>query len=36
MITAVAVGGFIGTAIGAALRSRAPQVMVYLMLAYSP
>ena len=35
MITAVAVGGFIGTAIGAALRSRAPQVMVYLMLAYS-
>jgi hypothetical protein len=35
MIAAVAVGGFIGTAIGAALRSRAPQVMVYTMLAYS-
>jgi MFS family permease len=35
MIAAVAVGGFIGTAIGAALRSRAPQVMVYLMLAFS-
>ncbi len=35
MIAAVAVGGFIGTAIGAALRSRAPQVMVYSMLAYS-
>ena len=35
MITAVAVGGFIGTAIGAALRSRAPQVMVFSMLAYS-
>jgi hypothetical protein len=35
MIGAVAVGGFIGTAIGAALRSRAPQVMVYLMLAFS-
>jgi hypothetical protein len=35
MIAAVAVGGFIGTAIGAALRSRAPQVMVFSMLAYS-
>jgi len=35
MIAAVAVGGFIGTAIGAALRSRAPQVMVYSMLAYA-
>jgi hypothetical protein len=35
MIGAVAVGGFIGTAIGAALRSRAPQVMVFSMLAYS-
>jgi MFS family permease len=32
MIVAVAVGGFIGTAIGAALRSRAPQVIVYGML----
>lgn len=35
MIGAVAVGGFIGTAIGAALRSRAPQVMVFLMLGFS-
>jgi MFS family permease len=33
MITAVAVGGLIGTAIGAALRSRAPQVIVFGMLA---
>ncbi len=33
MIVAVAVGGFIGTAIGAALRSRAPQVIVFGMLA---
>ena len=32
MITAVAVGGLIGTAIGAALRSRAPQVIVFGML----
>ena len=32
MITAVAIGGFIGTAIGAALRSRAPQVIVFGML----
>jgi hypothetical protein len=32
MIGAVAVGGFIGTAVGAALRARAPQVMVFLML----
>ncbi len=35
MITAVAAGGFIGTAIGAALRSRAPQVIVFGMLASS-
>ncbi len=35
MIGAVAVGGFIGTIIGAALRSRAPQVMVFLMLGFS-
>jgi hypothetical protein len=35
MIGAVAVGGFIGTGIGAALRSRAPQVMVYAMLVFS-
>jgi MFS family permease len=35
MIAAVAIGGFIGTAFGAALRSRAPQVMVYSMLAFS-
>ncbi len=35
MIGAVAVGGFIGTAIGAALKSRAPQVMLYLMLGFS-
>jgi len=33
MITAVAIGGFIGTAIGAALRSRAPQMIVFGMLA---
>ena len=32
MIVAVAVGGFIGTAIGAALRSRAPQAIVFGML----
>jgi MFS family permease len=32
MITAVAIGGFIGTAVGAALRSRAPQVIVFGML----
>ncbi len=35
MIAAVAVGGFAGTAAGAALRSRAPQLMIYLMLAFS-
>ncbi len=33
MIAAVAVGGFTGTAIGAALRSRAPQAIVFGMLA---
>jgi MFS family permease len=33
MIAAVAIGGFIGTAVGAALRSRAPQVIVFGMLA---
>ena len=33
MIAAVAAGGLIGTAIGAALRSRAPQVIVFGMLA---
>jgi hypothetical protein len=32
MIAAAAVGGFIGTAIGAGLRSRAPQAIVYGML----
>jgi len=31
----VAVGGFIGTAIGAALRARAPQTMVFLMLGFT-
>jgi MFS family permease len=35
MIAAVAIGGFIGTAIGAALRSRSPQLVVYSMLAFS-
>jgi hypothetical protein len=35
MIAAVAVGGFIGTALGAALRARAPQVMVFVMLGFS-
>jgi MFS family permease len=33
MITAVAIGGFIGTAIGAALKSRAPLMIVFGMLA---
>jgi predicted MFS family arabinose efflux permease len=32
MITGVAIGGFVGTAIGAALRAKAPQLMVYGML----
>ncbi|HEX9034844.1 MAG TPA: MFS transporter [Streptosporangiaceae bacterium] len=32
MAAAVAVGGFVGTAIGSALRSRAPQLIVYGML----
>jgi MFS family permease len=32
MIGAAAIGGFIGTGIGAALRSRAPQVIVYATL----
>jgi MFS family permease len=35
MIGAVAVGGFIGTAVGAALRARAPQLMVFLMLGFT-
>ncbi len=35
MIGAVAVGGLIGTALGAALRARAPQVMVFLMLGFA-
>lgn len=35
MIGAVAAGGFLGTALGAAMRSRAPQLMLYLMLAFS-
>lgn len=35
MIGAVAVGGLIGTAVGAALRARAPQLMVYIMLGFS-
>lgn len=35
MIGAVAVGGFIGTAVGAALRARAPQLMVFVMLGFS-
>jgi hypothetical protein len=35
MIGAVAVGGFIGTALGAALRARAPQLMVFVMLGFS-
>ncbi|HUC57262.1 MAG TPA: MFS transporter [Streptosporangiaceae bacterium] len=35
MIAAVAIGGFLGTAIGAALRSRSPQVVLYAMLAFS-
>ena len=33
MITGVAIGGFIGTAIGAALKSRAPLMIVFGMLA---
>lgn len=35
MIAAVAIGGFSGTAIGAALRSRSPQIVVYAMLTFS-
>ncbi len=35
MITAVAVGGFIGTAIGAALKARAPQAIIFGMLAFT-
>jgi MFS family permease len=35
MIGAVAVGGFVGTGIGAALRSRAPQVMLFVMLGFT-
>jgi len=33
MITAVAIGGLLGTAIGAGLRSRMPQLVMYVMLA---
>jgi len=33
MAAAVAVGGFFGTAAGAALRSKAPQIMIFVMLA---
>jgi MFS family permease len=35
MIGAVAVGGFVGTAVGAALRARAPQFVVFTMLGLS-
>ncbi len=35
MIAAVAVGGFIGTAIGAALKSRAPQALIFGMLTFT-
>jgi MFS family permease len=35
MIGAVAVGGFVGTAVGAALRARAPQLVVFTMLGLS-
>ncbi len=35
MLAAVAVGGFAGTAIGAALRARAPQLMVFAMLGFT-
>jgi hypothetical protein len=35
MIGAVAVGGFIGTAAGATLRARAPQLVVFVMLGFS-
>ncbi len=35
MIAAVAVGGFIGTAIGAALKSRAPQALLFGMLTFT-
>jgi MFS family permease len=35
MIAGVAVGGFIGTAIGAALRSKAPQLVFYGMLLFT-
>lgn len=33
ILAAIAIGGFIGTALGAALRSKAPQVMIFVMLA---
>src|SRR5262249_44025970 len=33
MITGVAIGGFLGTAIGASMKSRAPQVILFGMLA---
>jgi MFS family permease len=35
MIAAAAAGGFAGTATGAALRARAPQLIIYVMLAFS-
>lgn len=35
MIGAVAIGGFVGTAVGAALRARAPQFVVFTMLGLS-
>jgi MFS family permease len=35
MLIGVAVGGFVGTAIGSALRARAPQAMMFAMLAAS-
>ena len=35
MIAAVAIGGFIGTAIGAALKSRAPQALIFVMLTFT-
>jgi hypothetical protein len=35
MIAAAAAGGFIGTAVGAALRARAPHVIIFVMLCVS-
>jgi MFS family permease len=35
MIAAAAIGGFVGTAIGSALKARAPQIIVFCMLGFA-